>query len=147
MNILFSLFVIVMMLVSSGDKSKPSVNKFVQCEIKLVEQSLKAGSTGTVQISFKPTKGIHVNLDPPMSLNLDKSDVISKIEKLETTKDKKHDYLDATKPVTAKFTITKNAKPGTIKLKGTFTYFYCSDAEGWCNRFKQPIELALTITK
>lgn len=147
MNILFSLFVFLMLLDSSGDKSKPNVNKFVQCEIKLVEQSLKAGSAGTLQFILKPTKGIHINLDPPMSLNLDKSDVISKVEKLMAPKDKKHEYLDATKPVFAKITIAKNAKPGTIKLKGTFTYFYCSDAEGWCNRFKQPMELTLTITK
>jgi len=144
---LFSFLFSLLMLISPGEKSKPGENKYVQCEIKLVEQSLKAGATGTVQISLKPTKGIHINLDPPMSLNLDKYAAISKIEKLNTPKDKKHDYLDAGKPVTAKFTVAKNAKPGSIKLIGTFMYFYCSDAEGWCNRFKQPVELTLNITK
>ena len=144
---LFSLVFSLFMLVSSVDKSKPNDNKFVKFEIKTVEQSFKSGSTGTMQIFLKPIKGIHINLDPPMSLNLDKSEAISKIEKLNTPKDKKNDFLDASKPVSAKFAVAKNSKPGTIKLKGTFTYYYCSDAEGWCNRFKQPVEFSIKITK
>ncbi|MBI3189167.1 MAG: hypothetical protein HYZ33_00815 [Ignavibacteriales bacterium] len=142
-SFLFSL----LMILPVGEKSKPVGNKHVQCEIKLREQFLKAGSTGTMHILLTPTKGIHINLDPPMELKLDSSSGITKVEKLNIPKDEKKGYLDATKPVTVKFTISKKAKVGTLNLKGMFTYFYCSDAEGWCNRFKQPFDLKVNITK
>ncbi len=140
---LFSL----LMLISVGGKSKSVENKHVQYEIKLLEQSLKAGATGTLQILLTPKKGIHINLDPPMNLKIDSSSTITKVEKLNVPKDNKNGYLDAAKPVTVKFTVSKNAKPGSLNLKGLFTYFYCSDAEGWCNRFKQTVDLNVNITK
>ncbi|TAK61388.1 MAG: hypothetical protein EPO24_05830 [Bacteroidetes bacterium] len=144
---------IVLLMVSfinlfpGNDKPKPVENKHVTFKASIVETSLKAGMTGTLQLTLTPTKGIHINLDPPMNVIMDSSASIGNVEKLTIPKNEKTGYLDASKPVTLKFKLAANVKPGKLNLKGTFTYFYCSDAEGWCNRFKQPIDVTVTVSK
>ncbi|MBI1808057.1 MAG: hypothetical protein HYR76_13540, partial [Ignavibacteria bacterium] len=55
------------------------------------------------------------------------------------------EYLDASKPIKQSFTLAKSTKAGSLSFKGTLTYFFCSDADGWCSRFKQPIDVTVTV--
>ncbi len=131
----------------AGEKPSPGTNQYIQFKASVVEKSIKPGATGTIQIMLTPKKGIHINTDPAMSIKLDSSPAIAKVDPLHNSKDDSTGYLISSTPITAEFTVAKNAKPGKITVKGMFIYFFCSDAEGWCNRYKQPIELTATISK
>ena len=96
-------------------------------------------------ITFKPVEGIHINLQPALSFSLDSASLATLSGGLALPKG--GPYLNTSAPVMQRFTISGKARPGRLMLKGTLTYFYCSDKEGWCSRFKQPVEIALTVRR
>lgn len=131
--------------VSTGDKSV-SENEHVKCDIVLKQKELRAGELGYFLILFKPKKGIRITTDPPFQVSLDTTQQFFSLGKAEFSQDA-NGYLNSEKAVRQSFTITRMTKPGSYALKGTLIYYYCSDGEGWCSRFIQPIELKLMITK
>ena len=123
----------------------PKINEFVKCEISVKQKSMKAGATGELLISLKPKDGIHINLDPPLTLKLDSSVAYSLVGKPIFSKTNKSEYIDIAKPIKQSFTLSKKIKPGLVQLKGTLSYFYCSGSDGWCARFKQPIDISVKV--
>jgi hypothetical protein len=141
---LFLFFVVPHLI---GGNTTPAENKYVTCKISLEKQAVRAGSRTQLLISFTPQKGIHVNTKPPMSISFDSTSYIANIDTLIVPQSKIPDALDPSKVVKVPFRLKKGIQPGTMKLSGVLTYFYCSDAEGWCSKFKQPFEVTLNITK
>lgn len=131
----------------AGEKP-PTTNKFVKVEATVQQKQLHSGATGQLLFSVKPGKGIHVNIQPPLSVTLDDDSgaTLSGTMIFSTIKRDTLELLDSSKPIKQSFTLTKQMKPGKIFLKGSFVYFYCSDAEGWCSRFKQPFNVEVTVT-
>jgi hypothetical protein len=129
----------------SAEKTK--INESVHFQIKLKEKTLKSGSPATLLISLQPKKGIHINLETPTTIKLDSSDIVKTTGELVLPKNANDNYLDVSKHIQQAINISKNAKPGAVTIRGVFTYFYCSDAEGWCSKFKQPFELTARISK
>ena len=138
--IIFSSFLL------AGEKP-PATNKYVKVEIAVQQKQLQAGTTGQLLISLKPQKGIHINIQPPLSVTLDddSSAALSGTMVFSTVKKDTLELLDSSKPIKQSFTLAKQIKPGKMFLKGSFVYFYCSDAEGWCSRFKQPFNVEVTV--
>ena len=132
--------------VISGEKGLQE-SKYVGLEVRLVRKELKSGETANLLIKFKPRKGIHINSVPPVEIKLDTADAIISAGKPEIPAVKKGDYFDVSKPIRQSFALSKNLKPGVIKLNGILTYFYCSEAEGWCRKFKHPFEFSIKIIK
>lgn len=126
------------------DESKKT-NEFVDVQLTLSRKEARPGSTLDLVVKFKPKEGIHINLDPPVSLKFDSSAFLSKVEKLKMPKQNKGEYLDTKKELVQKFSLSKNIKAGEIALKGTLVYFYCSASEGWCSRFKHPFEIKVKV--
>jgi hypothetical protein len=125
-----------------------STNKYVEYSAILKPDKLKPGSVGQLLITLKPQRGIHINLDPPLSVILDSSVALISSGKIDIPRMKKEKFLDPTKPIGVPFTLARSLAPGTrVTLKGTLTYYYCSDAEGWCSRFKQPVDIQCTVVK
>ncbi len=127
----------------AGDANK--VNEYVKVDIILKQKKMKPGETGELQIKFKPKSGIHINLDPPLSIKIDSSEDIKSLGKFDIPKATKEGYFDIMKTATQHFTLLKKVKADTVLLKGVLSYFYCSDADGWCSRFKQPFEFTISI--
>jgi hypothetical protein len=134
-------------LAFSGDST--SSNKYVRYNIELERSSMKPGAAGTLHLRLAPQKGIHINTEPAMSFVLNDSSDFSLTGKLrfQTIKVDTSIFLDTSKTIRQSFTLAKGAKAGQHVLKGTLTYFYCSDAEGWCSRFKQPVEVMVNVAK
>ncbi len=130
----------------AGEKP-PTTNKYVKVDVAVQQKQLQAGATGQLLISVKPQKGIHVNIQPPLSITLDddSATTLSGTMVFSTVKKDTLELLDPSKPIKQSFTLAKRIKPGTMVLKGSFVYFYCSDAEGWCSRFKQPFTIEVTV--
>ena len=148
MKLLLITIVTVLLLPSplrSGEKVSPPLNKHVKFSAAVKEKKLKPGSTATLLFSLTPDKGIHINLDPPVSFQLDTTLVGFAPGSIDLPK--KKTFLDASKPIRQSILLAKMLKVGDSIIRGTLTYYYCSDAEGWCSRFKQPVELKLTIAQ
>lgn len=130
----------------SNDKPAQS-NKYVVFSASLSNARIKQGGSGELQLSLKPVKGIHINATPPLQLKLDSLEGLSLNGSPVIPKAKKPDYVDTSTPIRQRFTIASSLSPGTHALKGMLTYYYCSDAEGWCSKYKQPIEVKLTVVQ
>ena len=120
-------------------------NEYVGFSISLKEKSVKAGGSGTLLISLQPQKGIHVNVNPPITIAFDSSDIVAPVGKLEIPRI--DTLLNTSKPIKQTIRVSRQVKSGTAAIKGTITYFYCSESEGWCSRFKQPFDVAIKVKK
>jgi len=146
MKCIFALFLTVILtsgLFAGGERSTD--NPAVQCTVTVSQPRFRAGTTGRVFISLKPKEGIHVNLNPPIQIRLDSTGLFAfvgtpGIPKIDS-------QFNASKPVVLPFELSKNARLGSHSVRGTIAYFYCSDIEGWCSRFKQPIEIKITVAR
>jgi hypothetical protein len=124
---------------STAEGTKPFLaNQYVSCTYKLSTPSLKPGGSGHLLVSLKPVKGIHINLKPVMSVRFDSLSEVRPNGDPEIPK--KGEYLDAAGNIRIPIVLPASRKPGSAALRAELTYYYCSDAEGWCSRFKQPIE-------
>ncbi len=136
-------------LSGGNDSSPPANNKYVRFSVRLGQPSLKRGGTGTLLFRLAPQAGIHINTVPPIAFTLDESSGIALTGKLQhaTVTVDTSVFLDTSKTIRQSFTVAPSVKPGRQMLKGTLTYFYCSDAEGWCSRYKQPVEITIAVLK
>jgi hypothetical protein len=142
------LFLLLFACISSfAAPSGGGTNASVQTTATITPARLKAGSTGEIRFMLKPVSGIHINLQPPIQVKFDSTDVLTAVGKADIPAGENPQYFDAVKPIRMPVTISKKTRPGTYTLKGILNYFYCSDAEGWCSNFKQPFEIRLTVVR
>jgi hypothetical protein len=120
-------------------------NKSVTVEVSLSDSLVLPGDTVTVAMRFRPVEGIHINLQPPLDFKRDTSSSAALAGTLVLPKGEP--YLNTNSPVVQRFVVPRGAKPGHLALKGMLTYFYCSDKEGWCSKYKQPVELSVTVRR
>lgn len=144
MHIFLNLLGLVLVLVLSRGTAQHE-NPHVKLESRLASTIVKPGGTGEIILSLTPAEGIHINTDPTLEVELEKSRYVHPVGITSLTKDIKTGYLDANRPVRFAFRLSKDAAKGKHVLKGTVRYFYCSDVEGWCNRFEQPLELSIVV--
>ena len=146
MNILFSL---LMLFALSAPPASPTreKNEHVGFEARLSKATLKPGASAEVLLFLTPKDGIHINTDPSMEFEWNKDRYVHFDSTTSMPKDEKTGYLDASKPVRYSFTLSATIPSGKHIVKGTVRYFFCSDSEGWCNRFVQPVELSFTVIR
>jgi hypothetical protein len=120
-------------------------NKSVTVTVTLKDTLVAPGATADLAFLLQPVDGIHINLQPALDFKLDTASRAALAGGLILPKGSP--YLNTSAPVVQRFQIPKDAKPGPITLKGTLVYFFCSDKEGWCSKFKQPVEIALTVRR
>ena len=125
----------------------PAKNSSVVFSATIKEKTINIGGTGEILISLKPQKGIHINLQPPLNITFDDDSTatLSGTMVVPSVKKDTVEYFDSSKPIKQSFTLAKQLRPGKVSLKGAFVYFFCSDAEGWCSRFKQPFTVEVTV--
>jgi hypothetical protein len=131
---------------------KPA-NEFIQISVKAEKDSLKTGGEGRLLFTITPKAGFHVNLEPPISLALaeEKNFTLltkkfipdSSIKQI-TTKDG-YKIFNPAAPVAFGFKVAKSLKPGRHTLQAKLTYYYCSDAEGWCSFTTETFPVTITI--
>ncbi len=120
-------------------------NEHVQLQISL-QTSVSDRTTAVVSFMYVPLDGIHINTVPNIELKLEKDSPFELSGKPKFSKTDK-DYLDVSKPFIVTLKSKKNSTKGPAVIKGKLNYFYCSDKDGWCNRFSQPVEINIEITK
>lgn len=144
MTLILAATMLLQLFPASGRGLPPAkTNEYVKYSASLERKQVARGSTAVLLFRLQPKKGIHVNLDPPLSLTFDSLPPVLKLGELKIPK--RRAYLDAAQPISQPVLVARTAAPGTVTLRGTLTYYYCSDADGWCSRYRQPVELALVI--
>ena len=130
-------------LVTTLSLSAAQPNAHVTLAVKPVP-ALKAGTPQNLMILFHPKKGIHINVEPAITITVEKNQVAESMGKITAPKDA-NGYLDASKPVLVSMTPSTTAPKGKHTLKMKVVYFLCSDAEGWCNRDEQSLDVPVTV--
>ncbi len=127
-----------------GDNSSQNT-RFVRVEASLADTLLRAGSKGTILVSFTPADGIHVTADPPVAVRIERNRLIRLHGRPDISTDKDTGFLSTTSPVEQAFSVSRAATPGAHQVKGTIVYYFCSDTEGWCRKQSQAVTFTLNI--
>ena len=138
--------VLILHLLSAGLTGGESGDShFVKVDVSLADSVLRPGDRGRVLVSFTPVDGIHINVDPPVTLTIRKNSLLSLQGNPDMTTDKVTGFLSTETPVGQLFSISHKATPGPHTITGTITYYFCSDTEGWCRKQSQAVTLTLNI--
>jgi hypothetical protein len=100
----------------------------------LSRDTLAPGAGAELLFTFRPKKGFHVNAVPPMAVAFDSAAPAKDGGRIVIPSDTSTGYLQSSLPVRQPFTLRASAAKGRSELKGVLTYYYCSDAEGWCRK-------------
>jgi len=126
---------------------KSTENKHVTFTTMISAEQGKAGGSIKLFFTLIPLEGVHINTDPQMDFEFEKNDVFDFIGVGPIPTDTSTGYLLSGKSIFYNIKIHPNAHPAAYSIRGIVKYFYCSDAEGWCNRFSQSIAVPITIVK
>ena len=153
MSVVAFLLAVMVSLTTKGVAGVKPANEFIQISVRAEKDSLKAGGQGKLLFTITPKAGFHVNLEPPISLALaeEKNFTLlakkfipdSTIKEI-TTKDG-YKIFNPKAPVAFNFKVAKSLKPGKHTLQAKLTYYYCSDAEGWCSFTTETFPITITI--
>jgi hypothetical protein len=131
--------------ITAGSGGGNGSNSSVQFSVTAEQMKLAPGGAGTLIFTLHPKAGIHINLEPGLTITTDSSSGVTLYGKPKIPLEGQTNYLDAAKPIRQSFRMPAHASSDTLTVSGTLTYYYCSDAEGWCSRFKQPFSLQIRI--
>lgn len=148
------LFLTVFFLLSAA---RAVAGEDVKITAKAVKDTVRAGQEARLLFRMQPREGIHVNVVPPISLDLiDAKNFTLPAKKFKpdsasktlTTKDG-YEIFDPrhAQPVWFAVKVEKGAKPGRYPVKAKLTYYYCSDAEGWCRFTNEEFVINLVVVK
>jgi len=128
-------------------KGNAQENAHVRSDIRLASTTMTRGETGDVILYLTPNDGIHINTDPAMEFEFEKQSSVHFLGITSLQTNAKTGYLNAEQPIKYSFALDKKISKGKHSIRGIVRYFFCSDTEGWCNRFVQPIDLRFTVTR
>jgi hypothetical protein len=133
------------------------VSEYVKITANAANDTVRAGMEVRLLFHMQPQTGLHVNIEPAISLELinaknfllpAKKYMPDSTIKILTTKDG-YKIFDPSQPQPVAFAVKveKGAKPGRYPLKTKLTYYYCSDAEGWCSFASEEFVINLVVVK
>lgn len=120
-------------------------DQHVAVALSLAQDTLRPGSDGELLVRFTPRKGYHVNAVPPVAVRFDSASPARDRGRVGIPTDTATGYLRSSEPVRRPFTLAAGAARGRAELRGVLTYYYCSDAEGWCRKENMPFALPVTV--
>ncbi|HEY3121786.1 MAG TPA: hypothetical protein VGL15_14265 [Vicinamibacteria bacterium] len=107
----------------------------------------RAGVPAAVEVRFTPADpDVHINRFPPPRLDLEPLQGVLKLSPVPAAKPAPEDakYLGAAEPY--RFSVVaKGATAGAQTVKGTVTYFYCSQREGWCRKGSNDVVVSVKL--
>jgi hypothetical protein len=129
----------------------------VKISAKAVKDTVRVGKEARLLFEMKPNAGLHLNVVPAITLELldaknftllAKKFTPDSTTKTLTTKDG-YEIFDPrhAQPVSFAIKVEKSVKPGRYPLKAKLTYYYCSDAEGWCRFTNEEFVINLVVVK
>ncbi len=143
---MFFIFSILTILNFQSDSLSIDENKFVKIIVQNSQNEIKSGKTTTLSVKFFPTENVKINSEPEIDFKLDKDSPFKLAVKSIPTIDSLG-YLSAESQIDFVFRVKPKTGNISTKLSGDLIYFFCSEKDGWCNRYLQKIELPIKILK
>ena len=131
-------FLLLVMIMNVGLESQ----KYVMVEAKPPTVGVENGKTFFLQVKFKPANGIHVNVQPPVTVRSLDDEIIANVKEMPAS----GEYLDFTKPVEIECKMTKG-RIGEHRLNLVIDYTYCSDKEKWCRMGRDTVSVKVRVKK
>ncbi len=125
----------------------PRTVSHVKVYASLSKQTFRNGETGELRLTIAPEEGYHVNANPPVELVIDSGKVVQLKGELSQAVDRSNGTLSTRSPLRQTFYVPSTVTPGAHIIKATVTYYYCSDIEGWCVKFRQPVSFSFTVSR
>ena len=143
MSLILFLFSFILL---QNDSLKQNENEHVKLISKISTDSVKSGKTFSISFKFNPSDKIKINSEPEIEFHLEINNLI-KFESQSLPKVDSLGYIKTESEIIFNFQARENIKQANTKIIGTLVYYYCSQNEGWCSKYKQKIEFPITITK
>jgi len=141
---IFTLLAVFTVLGGSGLRAQ-NADEHLKISLKLAADTVASGGSSEILLSFTPRKGFHVNAIPPVGFALDSGSAALLADTTIVPRDTATGYLNVRDAVRQPLTISASIAPGVHELRGTLTYYYCSDEEGWCRKERHPFALSLVV--
>jgi hypothetical protein len=101
----------------------------------------KTAGSGEVAVTFEPKDpDVHINTNPGPRLKLDGGQKLLGEKPGAKPSVGSGKYVDTTFPVVFPVTVLAPVK-GEQAVKGSLTYYYCSQREGWCRKGTAELEI------
>jgi hypothetical protein len=146
-----TIFILTALLLIAGSAQTVGVgggkgsNSAVQFSVATERKKLSPADVDTLLFTLHPKSGIHINLEPGLTISIDSSSGVSISGKPEIPVNAKTNFLQEDKPIRQAYRLPAHLSSDSIIVSGVMTYYYCSDAEGWCSRFKQPFSVKIRV--
>lgn len=127
----------------AGDTPNPNV----KASLKADKNSYRAGDRGEFLITLRPMEGYHINGTPSVQFEIDSASCVDLAGPLGQTVNDETGYLATGAPLHQPFTVRAGVRPGNHVVRGTLTYFYCSEEQGWCRMYPHPLSVSLSIKR
>jgi hypothetical protein len=112
----------------------------------------KPGATAAVAVVFDTRDpDVHVNRDPAPRLALDSEQRVlldkqpPRARRGGSADVEAAGFYEPGTPVTFAVAVAPGAPKGEHEVKGTVTYFYCSQRDGWCRKGTSEIEIPVAV--
>ena len=101
----------------------------------------KTAGSGEVAVTFAPRDpDVHINANPAPRLKLDTAQKVLGEKAGARPSVGSEKYVDTTFPVVFPVTVLTPVR-GEQAVKGSLTYYYCSQREGWCRKGSAELEI------
>lgn len=101
--------------------------KHVTVEVPSSLIEVENGRPVLFRIRLTPADGIHINMNPPVSVTSETVGASLKVREADTS----GEYLDSTEPITVEC-LADGMTPGLHRARFLIRYTYCSEKEQWC---------------
>ncbi|MFZ1080806.1 MAG: hypothetical protein WAO19_02640 [Candidatus Kryptoniota bacterium] len=135
---LLKIFLLVIITMNIAADSQ----KYVIVEVKSPTTNVENGKPFSFFIKIKPANGIHINVQPPISIKPLTDGTTMNVKEIPES----GEYLDLSKPIEVEGVVTR-MNLGQRKVNFVVSYTYCSEKEKWCRFGKDTISVSLRVKK
>lgn len=114
-------------------------------DVRLSQPSFTPGDSGQFLVSFRLPPDHHVNSEPGVDLAVPGQTLITLCGAPVASSHEDSSILNTETPVRQKFFVMPNTAITSASLDILVTYFYCSDAAGWCRMRTDTCRVSLNI--
>jgi len=149
------LCVLLLGLWSAASAWAQPVRDAVQVRGWLQPDTVAAGDTARLNLSFKVDAGYHVNAIPPLTLQMPQKTPLHLLKdrfepdstRMGAVSRAGYRVLDVTRPLVFPAVVPERAATGVHKSAVQITYYFCSDKEGWCSFKTVEIPLRFVVRR
>ncbi len=114
--------------------------KYVTVEVPSSFVEVENGKSVLFFIRLAPADGIHINVEPSVSVNSETHGASFKVAGVKAS----GEYLDSEKPVAVEC-LAEGMTPGLHRAWILISYTYCSEKEQWCRMGNDSVSVELMV--